>query len=138
MLDAGGEGFYRVAYPPAWRADLVDAGVLEPLERFSLIDDCWASVLAGRTPASELLDLVRRFGHEDELVVWRAVVSVLRGMARLVDGDALARLRVESAAVLGPTFDRLGWKPNGTETRARANYGASRSTRSEPSPTIRR
>src|SRR6185295_6056445 len=77
VLDAGGEGFYRVAYPPDWRAELVDAGVLTSLERFSLIDDCWASVLAGRTPASELLDLVGRFGHEDDLVVWRVLVSVL-------------------------------------------------------------
>ncbi len=115
VLDAGGEGFYRVAYPPDWRAELVRAGALKPLERFSLIDDCWASVVAGRTPAEELLDLIRHFGTEDELVVWRVLVSALRGTARLVDGDALARLRAESAAVLAPAFARLGWKPDGAE-----------------------
>jgi puromycin-sensitive aminopeptidase len=124
VLDAGGEGFYRVAYPPEWRAGLVDAGVLSPLERFSLIDDCWASVLAGRTPAEELLDLIRRFGGEDDLVVWRVLTGALRGMARLVSGDALARLRNESAAVLAPTFTGLGWKPGaGDDARTRQLRG---------------
>src|SRR5580765_1136242 len=34
VLDAGGEGFHRVSYPGEWRDRLLDAGVLEPLERF--------------------------------------------------------------------------------------------------------
>jgi len=124
VLDAGGEGFYRVGYPPAWRAQLVDAGALSPLERFSLVDDCWASVVAGRTSAEDLLDLVRRFGNEDDLVVWRVLVNALRGAARLVEGDALARLRAESAAVLAPTFARLGWEPaSGEDARTRQLRG---------------
>ena len=62
VLDAGGEGFYRVSYPREWRDQLLAAGALEPLERFSLVDDLWAAVLAGtcrrrrgaraRTPAA--------------------------------------------------------------------------------------
>ena len=86
VLDAGGEGFYRVAYPLDWRAELLDAGALESLERFSLIDDSWAAVLSGRTPASELLALACQLRNEDDLVVWRVLVSVLRGLSRLVEG----------------------------------------------------
>jgi aminopeptidase N len=111
VLDAGGEGFYRVAYPPEWRAELLASGTLRPLERFSLVDDGWAAVLAGQTPADELLALTRTLRDEDDLVVWRALVSVLRGLARLVEGDALARLKVEAGAVLAPVFGRLGWEP---------------------------
>jgi puromycin-sensitive aminopeptidase len=115
VLDAGGEGFYRVSYPSDWRDRLLDAGVLEPLERFALVDDCWAAVLAARTPATDLLTLVRKLREERDLVVWRALVSVLRGMARVVDGDAVGRLRDEVADVMAPTFARLGWEPGGDE-----------------------
>jgi puromycin-sensitive aminopeptidase len=110
VLDAGGEGFYRVAYPPEWRAELLAAGSLRPLERFSMVDDCWAAVLGGQAPAHELLALARQLRGEDDLVVWRVLVSVLRGVSRLVEGDALARLQSEAGDVLAPVFDRLGWE----------------------------
>ena len=42
-----------------WRDRLLDAGVLEPLERFSLVDDLWAAVLADRAPAADVLALAR-------------------------------------------------------------------------------
>src|SRR6185503_16444070 len=111
VLDAGGEGFYRVAYPPGWRAELLASGALRPLERFSMVDDTWAAVLAGQTPAGELLDLARALRDEEDLVVWRVLVSVLRGVSRLVDGDALVRLQAEAGEVLGGVFGRLGWEP---------------------------
>ena len=124
VLDAGGEGFYRVAYPLEWRAELLDAGVLESLERFSLIDDSWAAVLSGRTPASELLALARQLRNEDDLVVWRVLVSVLRGLSRLVEGPALARLKADVAGILEPTFGRLGWQPEaGDDARTRQLRG---------------
>ena len=124
VLDAGGEGFYRISYPREWRDRLVDAGVLQPLERFGLVDDLWAAVLAGRAPAGDLLSLARKLRGEQDLVVWRVLVSVLRGIARLVDGDALARLRTEIAAVLAPTFERLGWEPAaGDDARTRQLRG---------------
>jgi puromycin-sensitive aminopeptidase len=115
VLDAGGEGFYRVSYPREWRDRLLTAGALEPLERFSLVDDLWAAVLAGRSSAEELLALAHQLRHEDDLVVWRALVSVLRGLSRLVEGDALAQLKAQAADVLGPTFARLGPAPTGNE-----------------------
>ena len=115
VLDAGGEGFYRVAYPREWRDGLLDAGVLTPLERFSLVDDLWAGVLAGNAAAEEVLALAHRLRDEDDLVVWRVLVGALRGTARLVEGDALARLRSEVAGALAPTFSRLGTHATGGE-----------------------
>ena len=113
VLDAGGEGFYRVSYPPEWRDRLLDAGVLSAAR----------TVLARRRPlgrgarrtgpsAPELLALARQLRGEDDLVVWRVLVSVLRG-----DGSARRRRRPgracgpRSADVLAPTFARLGWQP---------------------------
>jgi puromycin-sensitive aminopeptidase len=108
VLDAGGEGFYRVSYPREWRDRLLTTGVLEPLERFSIVDDLWAAVLAGRSSAEEVVALARQLRDEDDLVVWRALVSVLRGTSRLVEGEALDRLRAEAGDVLEPAISRLG------------------------------
>jgi puromycin-sensitive aminopeptidase len=115
VIDAGGEGFYRVSYPREWRDRLLAAGVLEPLERFSLVDDLWAAVLAGRSSAEEVVALARQLRDEDDLIVWRVLVSVLRGTSRLVEGEALARLRSEVAGVLEPTYSRLGREASGSQ-----------------------
>ena len=81
---------------------------------------CWP---AARRRA-DLLSLARKLRGEEDLVVWRVLVSALRGIARLVDGDALARLRTEIAAVLAPTFERLGWEPAaGDDARTRQLRG---------------
>ena len=123
VLNAGGEGFYRVAYPAAWRDGLLGAGVLEPLERFALVDDLWAAVLAGEATAEEYLACARQFTGETDPVVWRAVIGHLRAAARLVDGDALTRMRAEIAAVVGPALRRLGWEGRGDDERTRQLRG---------------
>jgi puromycin-sensitive aminopeptidase len=124
VLDAGGEGFYRVAYPAEWRAELLASGSLRPLERFSIVDDTWAAVLAGVTPADEVLALARQLRDEDDLVVWRLLISVLRGVARVVDGEALVALRGEIGLVLEPAAERLGRQPAaGDDARTRQLRG---------------
>jgi puromycin-sensitive aminopeptidase len=123
VLNAGGEGFYRVAYPPAWRDRLLDEGVLLPLERSALLDDLWASVLAGTVTAEEFLAVARRFRAESELVVWRMLATRLRATSRLVTGDALARLRTEVAGIVQPTMQRLGWGEIDGDARTRQLRG---------------
>jgi puromycin-sensitive aminopeptidase len=123
VLNAGGEGFYRVAYTAAERERLLAEGVLEPLERFALVDDLWAAVLAGNATAAEFLLCARRFSTETDPVVWRAVLGHLRAAARLVDGEALARMREQIAAVAGPGLRRLGWKGRGDDERTRQLRG---------------
>src|SRR5207253_5857115 len=63
VVNAGGHGFYRVAYSPELLA-AVDLGALAPVERSLLLDDTWASVLARDTAAADFLDLATRFDHE--------------------------------------------------------------------------
>jgi puromycin-sensitive aminopeptidase len=111
VVNAGGEGFYRVAYPPSWPAGLVASGTLTARERFVLVDDAWAAVLVGTLPAADLLDFARSLRDETDLVVWRAVVARLRNLTRLVDRDALTALRGTIRDLLRPAFDRLGWEP---------------------------
>jgi puromycin-sensitive aminopeptidase len=123
VLNAGGEGFYRVAYPTEWRDALLDAKVLEPLERFALVDDLWASVLAGGATAADFLSCARRFADESDPVVWRAVIGHLRAASRLVDGDALELMRAELATIVRPTMQRLGWDAKSDDERTRQLRG---------------
>jgi puromycin-sensitive aminopeptidase len=124
VVNAGGEGFYRVAYDAEARARLLDAGVLEPLERFAMMDDLWASVLAGAATAGEYLHTARRFGDENDLVVWRALAVHLRTMARLVDGEHASQYRTVLASIAQPSMQRLGWQAEpGDDDRTRQRRG---------------
>jgi aminopeptidase N len=123
VLNAGGQGFYRVAYSTAWRNRLLDAGVLQPLERFALVDDLWACVLADHATATEFLDCVRRLVGETDPVVWRMIIGHLRAATRLVDGDALDRMRAEIAAIVRPTMQQLGWDSHSDDERTRQLRG---------------
>jgi puromycin-sensitive aminopeptidase len=123
VLNAGGEGFYRVAYTADSRDALLVGGVLQPLERFALVDDLWASVLAGHATAAEFLACARRFADEADPVVWRVVIGHLRAAARLVEGDALERMRDEIAKLVRPTMRRLGWDAPADDDRTRQLRG---------------
>jgi puromycin-sensitive aminopeptidase len=111
VVNAGGHGFFRVAYDPALRARLSDPAVigsLSTLERYCLVDDAWAATVAGEMSAVELLTLLDGFVDETEYGVWQAIVVALIGVSRLVDGDALDALRTRVRALIGPQLSRLG------------------------------
>ena len=43
--------------------------------------------------------------------MWQAIAIGLRGVGRLVDGDALEPFRARVAALVGPALADLGWRP---------------------------
>ena len=115
-------------------------GVLEPLERFSLVDDLWASVLAGRRrAAAEFLACARRFADETDLVVWRVLD---RAPARRRPARRGRRARPacapRSRRSSGPTLQRLGWDRAADDDRTPPTARPARSTRSARSPRTRR
>ncbi len=113
VVNRGGSGFYRVAYAPDLRTALVERAhtVLEPIERYQFIDDLAAAALAGRVPATDVLDIVLAFSAETDLTVWQRLVGTLHGLRRLVDGPARERFTGLAAALLAPAYDRLGPLP---------------------------
>ena len=78
-----------------------------------------------RAPTSSST-LARQLRDETDLVVWRVLVSVLRGVARLVEGDALAASAADGRAMLGADLRpaRAG-TPRPARTRARGSCAAS-------------
>ena len=106
-MNAGGHGFYRVAYGPQLRDRLTDPAVLStlaPLERYCLVDDAWSATVAGRIEPADLLDFLAGFRDETEFGVWQAVVASLVGLSRIVDGDALDALRARVRSIVEPAL----------------------------------
>ncbi len=113
VVNAGGSGFYRTAYDEATRAQLL--GRLEsltPLERFGLVSDTWATVLARRQPLATFFELLARLSHERDPHVWSSVLGAL-GTLDLVAPPALRpALAAYVRQLAAPTLARLGWQRN--------------------------
>ncbi|MBI3743720.1 MAG: M1 family metallopeptidase [Chloroflexi bacterium] len=116
VANAGGYGFYRVEYAP----ELLDRVVariasLDPVERYGLIDDLWASVLSGRRSAAEFLRLVHGFRDESDVDVWRLISGCLGQIDRILDGAPRKHLAAQTRELFAPALERLGWEPKAGE-----------------------
>ncbi len=112
LVNAGGSGYYRVAYPTS-TVELLAGRLpdLSPLERYNLMSDTWAAALAGRAPLGDLLRLSRALGHsaENDPSVWSVVLGALGLFERVVpDGDRPV-LAAAVRSLLGPLHRQLGW-----------------------------
>jgi puromycin-sensitive aminopeptidase len=140
VVNAGGHGFYRVAYDGELRRRIAGAVLrsLDTLERYNLVDDAWNEVVAGRLEAADYLTFVEGFGGERELAVWQAIVLGLRGLGRLVDDDHYPEFQVRARILLTPVVAELGdpvegeddlrAKLRGLVTAALAIHGGDRAT----------
>jgi puromycin-sensitive aminopeptidase len=121
VVNAGGHGFVRVGYDDALRARLSDVlGELTVIDRYNLVDDAWNEVAAGRLGAAAFLELLDGFAAERDLAVWQAIGIGVRGVGRLVDGDALTALQTRVRRLVSPALSDLGWDPVDGEGDLRA------------------
>jgi len=106
-----GNGFYRVRYAPELLRTLTGAlqESLSPVERFNLVNDTWASVVAGLSPATEFLDLVPLFKDETDRNVWVAVIGGLEYVNRMLPEASRPALQAFVRELIGPAVARLGW-----------------------------
>jgi puromycin-sensitive aminopeptidase len=115
--NAGATGFYRVHYAPDLLSALTARAQYEltPLERYALVDDTWASVLAGTTEVAAFLELAESFRDETEVAVWKRIIGGLSTLDRIVEGDAATALRQRVRALLRPVLDRMPPEPTDDE-----------------------
>jgi len=106
-------GFFRVAYAPTLRDGLVAKAQtdLSPIERYSLIDDAWASVLADRMTSVDMLAMIESFTDETDLSVWQRIIGIIGSLDRLVDGQSREAFQSRVHALITPTLTRLGPHP---------------------------
>jgi puromycin-sensitive aminopeptidase len=111
--NAGGHGFYRTRYGRSGLAALTERAqeLLVPIERYNLVDDTYAAMLAGQARATDVLALCRGLAHDDDLSVWQRIAGALGGLSRMV-GD-IDRAAFERAVrdIATPALDIVGWEP---------------------------
>ena len=89
-----GTGFYRVRLDDDQLAHLAAEGPegLSPIERYGLVDDTWALVLAGDVTAAQFCAVARAFRDEEDLSVWQRILGSLDTLAaRRRPGHAFPR-----------------------------------------------
>jgi puromycin-sensitive aminopeptidase len=112
-VDAGGSGFYRTRYIGDLRRSLAaHLGELEPLERYNIVDNEFASTLAGSTTAAEFCEVARRFGDDTELSVWQRLAAAFSALDRIIDDEGRPRLQATVRAIAAPALHRMGWSPS--------------------------
>jgi puromycin-sensitive aminopeptidase len=112
VVNSGGDGFFRVAYDDALRTRLAGAAQreLSTVERYALVDDTWAAVVAGSLGATAFVELARGFVDEPDVAVWRTLVAGLGWCDRLLDGEPRERFRSFVRELVGPRRQALGWQ----------------------------
>ncbi len=118
LVNAGGHGFLRVRYEAPLLDRLAGRALAEmsTIERYNLVDDAWAAVLAGEASTAEYLKLARGFGDESTLPVWQALSAGLGFCDRLLDEpEAREHFRTFVRGLAGPALHRLGWTPHDGE-----------------------
>jgi puromycin-sensitive aminopeptidase len=112
LVNEGGHGFYRARYAP----DLLEALLrrpdeLAPIERFNLVNDAWATAVAGLAPVADYLDLTGRFRHEKDRNVWAVIMDSFHWLYRVVEPADRPRLEALVRDRLAPMVAELGWTP---------------------------
>ncbi len=125
VVNAGGNGFYRVQYSPELRDSVRDRlDTLEATERYNLVSDLWADVLKGGSEAGDFLALVGRLGDEQEVDVWEAALAGLGELDRVVSSDIRPDLQRFSNNLISGKADEMGWAPAaGEDDRTRRLRG---------------
>jgi puromycin-sensitive aminopeptidase len=110
LVNAGGWGVYRVGYQAQHRARLADElRSLSALERFNLVSDTWALVLAGQAALGELMELAATLGDEEGPENYQVVVSALSLCDRVARDADRSLVHDSVKALLGPRAEALGW-----------------------------
>jgi puromycin-sensitive aminopeptidase len=118
VANADGDGFYRVRTSPELRDALVEAaaaGHLNDIERYGLVDDTWASVLAGSTEVEAFVQMAEGLAGETDAPVWRRLLGGLTEIDRVLEPADRPTFQARVGALLSPALERLGWEPRESE-----------------------
>ena len=111
VVNAGGHGFYRVRYSQELfdrlKAALKDQ--FSPVEKFGLVNDTWAAMLAGLVDPTDYLSLIELMREERDLSIWSTIIGSCHNLQRIVDDDQCDRLAERVRALVAPAVEGLGW-----------------------------
>jgi puromycin-sensitive aminopeptidase len=117
VVNEGGHGFYRVYYGPLLLKRLLKGlETLAPIERFNLINDAWASTVAGLMPLRAYLDLTGRFSAERDKNVWAVLIDSFAFLNRMIEPSHRPQLEAFVRRRVGPAAAAVGWTPQAGES----------------------
>ena len=118
LLNEGGHGFHRVRYAPDLLDRLLNTGIdrLAVTERFNLIDDAWATTVAGHMPLTDYLDLTARFTAERDKNVWAVLLDSFSFLNRIITVEDRPALEAFVRGRVDPAVAALGWVPRSGES----------------------
>jgi puromycin-sensitive aminopeptidase len=118
VLNEEGHGFYRVRYTPELlkRLMVVPSTSLTAIERFNLVNDAWASTVAGMMPMTDYLDLTAQFKKDRDKNIWEIILGSLQTLNRLIDASHRSKLETLVRDRIGAVFADLGWTPKEGES----------------------
>ena len=118
LLNEGGHGFYRVRYASELLDRLLNTGIdrLAVTERFNLINDAWATTVAGLMSLTDYLDLTARFTTEQDKNVWAVLLDSFSILNRIITEEDRPALEAFVRGRVGPAVAALGWVPRNGES----------------------
>jgi puromycin-sensitive aminopeptidase len=84
---------------------------LAAIERFSLINDVWATAVAGVTPLNEYLEFTASFTGERDKNVWAVLLDSFSLLNRIIKPQDRPVLEAFVRGRVGPAVAELGWTP---------------------------
>ena len=104
-----GNGFYRVELSDQALSAVsaVAMSDLSPLERYGLVEDEWALVLAGRSSVKRMLALLRSLSVETDVSVWQRMIGVISSLHRMA-GEHRESFEAWTRALVAPALHGLG------------------------------
>ncbi|HEX6825390.1 MAG TPA: ERAP1-like C-terminal domain-containing protein, partial [Nitrospiraceae bacterium] len=118
LINEEGHGFYRVHYAPDLLNRILNTGIdrLAVTERFNLINDAWATTVAGLMPLTDYLDLTARFTAERDKNVWAVLIEAFSFLNRIITVEERPALEAFVRGRIGPAVADLGWVPRSGES----------------------
>ncbi len=117
LANEGGHGFYRVRYSADLLRGLQKSGLneLAPVERFNLLNDTWASTVAGMVTPGDYLALTEHFRDEQDPHVWAVMLGSFSTINHLLTEEDRPLLAALVRDRVAPMFHQLGWTPRADE-----------------------
>jgi len=111
VVNAGGHGFYRVRYSAELAESLKgdQRKTLSAVERFGLVNDAWATTLAGLTSLPDYLGLIELLRDEDDVNVWTTVIGSCHQLARILHDGQRTGFEKRLRALFAAAVERAGW-----------------------------
>ncbi|KAK6024691.1 peptidase family M1 [Ostertagia ostertagi] len=115
-LNAGATGFYRVDHSQEMLKAMIpdiSSCKMPLLDRFSIVNDLFALVQAGRARASSFLSILGAMNKEEEYIVWQSLAAGIDDLSNVLHYAPNATLakRFDAFVIrsMGRIGEKLGW-----------------------------